>query len=110
MAPHLYLRMGGTFGAVDLTDGCWFLAGDGMCSIETRHGRAAKPSTCRLFPFNRVYRVGEVRVVDINSVLCPLQAAEGDGVRHADLIADIEELSGSPLLDVPATTPMDLPA
>ena len=109
LAPHLYLRAGGSIGAVDVTDGCWFLAGDGNCALESEHGRALKPSTCRLFPFNRVFKVGEVRVVDMNSVLCPLQPAHGDGVRWADLSREIDELSGSPLLDVAATTPLDLP-
>jgi Fe-S-cluster containining protein len=113
LAPHLYLRAGGSLGAIDLTDGCWFLAGDGNCSLESQHGRAAKPSTCRLFPFNRVFRVGDVRVVDMNSVLCPLQPADGDGARWEDLSREIDELVGlgaSPLIDVPATSPLELPA
>jgi hypothetical protein len=110
LAPHLYLRAGGTIGAVDVIDGCWFLASDGNCSIEVRHGRALKPSTCRLFPFNRVFKVGDVRVVDMNSILCPLRPAGGSGVRWADLTREIDELSSSPLVDVAATTPLDLPA
>ena len=110
LAPHLYLRPGGSLGAVDLTDGCWFLANDGNCGLEVAHGRAYKPSTCRLFPFNRVFRIGEVRVVDMNSILCPLQITSGDGVRWADLSREIDELAGSPLIDVAATTPLDLPA
>src|SRR2546428_7877452 len=75
LAPHLQLRGGGSFHAVDLTERCWFLDGNGFCDLEVKHGRAAKPSTCRLFPFNRVFRVGEVRVIDVNSVLCPLEPA-----------------------------------
>ncbi len=113
IAPQLYLRGGGSFGAVDLTDGCWFLASDGNCALEVEHGRAAKPSTCRLFPFNRIFRVGDVRVVDMNSVLCPLSSAAGDGVRWSELTREIDELvaaGGSPLIDVAATTPLELPA
>jgi Fe-S-cluster containining protein len=109
LAPHLYLRAGGSIGAVDVTDGCWFLDAGGNCDLEVRHGRATKPSTCRLFPFNRVFKVGEVRVVDMNSVLCPLQPAAGDGVRWTELSREIDELAGSPLVDVAATTPLDLP-
>lgn len=111
LAPLLRLRAGGALAAQNVADGCWFLGGDGMCRIEAEHGRGAKPGTCRLFPFNRVYRVGEVRVVDVNSVLCPVEAAAGDGVRHGDLLAEIDELAagGSPLLDVPAAAPEDLP-
>jgi Fe-S-cluster containining protein len=109
LSPHLFLRAGGTLGAVDLTDGCWFLAGDGNCSLEVKHGRSIKPSTCRLFPFNRVFLVGDIRVVDMNSVLCPLQPASGDGVRWDELTREIDELAGNPLIDVEATKPLDLP-
>ena len=109
LAPHLQLRAGGTFQAVDLTERCWFLGDSGFCDLEVAHGREAKPSTCRLFPFNRVFRVGEVRIVDVNSVLCPVEAApHGDGTRHADLAREIEGLAGSPLVDVPAWLPMEL--
>jgi Fe-S-cluster containining protein len=110
LGPHLYLRNGGSIGAVDVTDGCWFLAGDGNCTIETGHGRALKPSTCRLFPFNRIFKVGDIRVVDMNSLLCPLTPVAGVGVRWADLSREIDELAGSPLVDVVPTTPLDLPA
>jgi hypothetical protein len=109
LGPHLYLRNGGSIGAVDVTDGCWFLAGDGNCTLETRFGRALKPSTCRLFPFNRIFKIDDLRVVDMNSVLCPLQPADGNGVRWADLSREIDELSGSPLVDVEPTRPLDLP-
>ena len=39
-------------------DRCWFLADDGLCRIEAEDGRAAKPASCRLFPFNRVFTLG----------------------------------------------------
>ncbi len=60
---------------LDVSDGCWMLQPDGLCAVETGHGYAAKPHTCRLFPFNRIFQVGEVRVVDFNSKICPLQDA-----------------------------------
>ncbi len=109
LASYLRLRPGGSAYAVDLTDGCWFLAGDGNCQIEVDHGRAAKPSTCKLFPFNRVFRVRDTRVVDFNSTLCPVQVADGSGVRHQDILADIAALGASPIIDVPAPEPPGLP-
>lgn len=108
LAPHLQLRGGGSFGGVDLTERCWFLDEGGMCELETAHGRAAKPSTCRLFPFNRVFKLGEVRVIDVNSMLCPVEPRPGAGQSHAELLAEIDALAGSSLLDVPAWQPMEL--
>ncbi len=70
-------------------DRCWFLADDGLCRIEVEDGRAAKPASCRLFPFNRVFRLGSHLIVDYNSVICPLQVGD-DGVAHADVLAEIE--------------------
>ncbi|MSP63684.1 MAG: YkgJ family cysteine cluster protein [Myxococcales bacterium] len=111
LAPHLQLGGGGTFRAVDLTERCWFLEESGLCELETKHGRDAKPSTCRLFPFNRVFRVGDVRVVDVNSLLCPVAAAApGQGASHAALREEIASLEGSAVLDVPAWQPAELPA
>jgi hypothetical protein len=110
VVPHLYLRGGDSFGVFDFTDACWMLADNGNCGLEVRHGRAAKPSTCRLFPFNRVFRVGEVRIIDMNSSLCPLQAS-GNGVRWSDITREIDEviaLGGSPLVDIVPTSPLDL--
>lgn len=69
-------------------DRCWFLADDGLCRIEVEDGRAAKPASCRLFPFNRVFRVGTYTVIDYNSVICPLVVGEG-GTTHADVLAEI---------------------
>jgi Fe-S-cluster containining protein len=76
----------------DVTDGCWFLQHDGRCSVELEHGYAAKPHTCRLFPFNRIFPVGGVRLVDFNSKICPLQDASDarDGQSWDDLARQIE--------------------
>jgi Fe-S-cluster containining protein len=87
-------RRGDALTAFNPRDRCWFLADDGLCRIEVEDGRAAKPASCRLFPFNRVFRVGDVVVVDYNSVICPLQLAPaGDGVTHAEIAAEIESIS-----------------
>ena len=58
--------------AFDLADGCWALADDGRCGIELAHGRAAKPSTCRLFPVNRLWRAGATTIVELQLAQCPL--------------------------------------
>jgi hypothetical protein len=108
LAPHVQLRAGGSFGAIDLTERCWFLASDGMCRIEVDHGRDAKPTTCRLFPFNRVFRLGAVRIVDVNSVLCPVEPADGAGQSHEALLEEMARLEGSPMLDTPPWQPLDL--
>jgi Fe-S-cluster containining protein len=87
-------RRGDALTAFNPRDRCWFLADDGLCRIEVEDGRAAKPASCRLFPFNRVFRVGDIVVVDYNSVICPLQLAPaGDGVTHAEIAAEIESIS-----------------
>ena len=74
-------RRGDAITAFNPRDRCWFLADDGLCRVEVEDGRAAKPASCRLFPFNRVFHIGTTMVVDYNSVICPLQI--GDGRRHA---------------------------
>jgi Fe-S-cluster containining protein len=98
-------RRGDAITAFNPRDRCWFLADDGLCRIETEDGRAAKPASCRLFPFNRVFHIGTTMVVDFNSVICPLQLAPaGDGVAHADIVAEIMTIQD------PAITGTSLPA
>jgi len=82
-------RRGDAITAFNPRDRCWFLADDGLCRIEVEDGRAAKPASCRLFPFNRVFRAGAWTIVDYNSVICPLEVVAGDGVAHADVLAEI---------------------
>ncbi len=98
---------GGYVRLPDVTDGCWFLRNDGMCAYEQDHGRAAKFTTCRLFPFNRVFRAGAVRVVDVNSVVCPVEDAlgSGTGVTYAELRADLEAVGEGPLTSNSAELP-----
>lgn len=107
LAPFLEPLPGGYVRLPDVTDGCWFLRSDGLCSYEIEHGRAAKFTTCRLFPFNRVFRAGSVRVVDVNSVVCPVQDAygTGTGVTHEELERDLRELGEGPLTTNSAEPP-----
>jgi len=90
LAPFLR-RRGDAITAFNPRDRCWFLADDGMCRVEVEDGRAAKPASCRLFPFNRVFRIGSYTIVDYNSVICPMQVGEG-GVSHAEIVAEIESI------------------
>src|SRR5450755_3003735 len=67
--------MPGRWDIVETADGCAMLEPTGLCHLEVAHGRAEKPLTCRLFPFNAIARIGEVRVVDFHNRICPLQDA-----------------------------------
>jgi hypothetical protein len=92
--------------AFDLEDGCWALGADGRCDVEVTHGREAKPSTCRLFPVNRLMTFGEHRVVDLHLADCPLVDGATNPrtlIRWDDVARDLGEL------DVMGTTPT-LPA
>lgn len=90
---------GATWTVFNPRDRCWFLDDDGWCRVERDHGRDAKPASCRLFPFNRVFRVAGWLVVDYNAVICPLRAPlpESDDaavglsgrVSHASVLAEI---------------------
>src|SRR5678815_486610 len=57
-------RRGDATTAFNPRDRCWFLDDDQLCRVEREHGRARKPASCRLFPFNRIYRIGSWAVVD----------------------------------------------
>ena len=99
IAPLLQPLPGGYVRLPDVSDGCWFLGSDGMCGYEQTHGRAAKFTTCRLFPFNRVFRIGSTQVVDVNSVVCPIEDASGHGVHHAELVSELAAIGNSPLTE-----------
>jgi Fe-S-cluster containining protein len=58
--------------ARNLQPACFFLDGQNMCSIQVKHGYAAKPETCRLFPFNGISRAGDFLIVAPHRGLCPL--------------------------------------
>ncbi|MBA3392452.1 MAG: YkgJ family cysteine cluster protein [Deltaproteobacteria bacterium] len=85
-------RRGDAITAFNPRDRCWFLADDGLCRIELEDGRAAKPASCRLFPFNRVFQIGGYTVVDYNSVICPLEVGDA-GVTHAEIAAEIASIA-----------------
>jgi Fe-S-cluster containining protein len=93
-------RRGEAITAFNPRDRCWFLADDGLCRIEVEDGRSAKPASCRLFPFNRVFRIGSYTIVDYNSVICPLQVA-GDGVGHAEVAAEIAAIADPTVVGTP---------
>jgi len=97
-------RRGEAVTAFNPRDRCWFLADDGLCRIEVEDGRAAKPASCRLFPFNRVFRIGAYTVVDYNSVICPLAVVASGGIAHAEVAGEIAAVSD------PAVVGTQLPA
>ena len=82
-------RRGDAITAFNPRDRCWFLADDGLCRVEIEDGRAAKPASCRLFPFNRVFRAGSYTIVDYNSVICPLTVVDDGGITHDEVLAEI---------------------
>jgi len=84
-------RRGAALTVFNPRDRCWFLDDGGLCDLETSGGREAKPASCRLFPFNRVFHVGALTVVDYNSVICPLRAAPGgEGIPWSEVRAEVE--------------------
>ena len=93
-------QRGGVWTAINPRGACWFLGDEGLCRVEVAHGREAKPAACRLFPFNRVFLVGDIRVVDFNSVICPLSAPEqgeeelgpAGRIAHAELLDEIARI------------------
>ncbi len=84
-------RRGDAITAFNPRDRCWFLEDDGLCRIEVEDGREAKPASCRLFPFNRVFRIANYTVVDFNSSICPLTVGD-DGISQAEVHAEIESI------------------
>jgi len=93
-------RRGEAITAFNPRDRCWFLADDGLCRVEVEDGRAAKPASCRLFPFNRVFRIGDYTIVDYNSVICPLTVGD-DGITHASIAAEIATITDPSIVGTP---------
>lgn len=86
LTPFLRKR-GAAWTAFNPRGRCFFLDDQGLCRVEMDHGRAQKPASCRLFPFNRVFRLGAYTIVDYNSVICPLQVfpdRDADAAAHDD--------------------------
>jgi hypothetical protein len=75
--------------------GCFFLRDGGLCGIHADQGFAAKPETCRLFPFNNFVRFGNYLVVAPHAGLCPLETvaspALSDCSRHELLLSAIDQ-------------------
>jgi Fe-S-cluster containining protein len=94
-------RRGAALTVFNPRDRCWFLADDGLCRIESEDGRAAKPASCRLFPFNRVFRLGTWTVVDYNSVVCPLRVGGEGLVAHDDVWREIEDIVDPAIVGTP---------
>jgi len=65
-------RQGDYVGFFNPSDACIFLEGDNRCRIEREHGKAAKPSVCRLFPFNHFRHIGKAIAV-LPHFTCPLR-------------------------------------
>jgi len=93
-------RRGDAITAFNPRDRCWFLADDGLCRIEVEDGRPAKPASCRLFPFNRIFRIGPYTVVDYNAVVCPLRVGD-HGTSHAEIAAEIATITDPALIGTP---------
>ncbi len=94
---------------VEANDGCAMLEPSGFCHLEVTRGRAEKPLTCRLFPFNAIARIGAVRVVDFHNVICPLQdvADARTGQPWAALAAEIEAEGDAALVNAKSQLPPD---
>lgn len=112
LAPFMR-NTGGAWTARNPRGRCWFLGDDGLCRVEVDHGRAAKPAACRLFPFNRVFRLGAFTVIDFNSVICPLRAhraADDDApglsgrIAFDALLADLATVKDAALIASPLPT------
>ncbi|WP_309668990.1 YkgJ family cysteine cluster protein [Gemmatimonas sp.] len=73
--PHLRFFLAERDGLVvqNCAPACFFLANDGRCSLQVEQGYAAKPETCRLFPFIDIRRVGQVLIVAPHGDMCPLE-------------------------------------
>lgn len=75
--------------------GCHFQDPDNFCGLERKHGKAAKPGVCTLFPFNVLRRLGPAIVVAPH-YLCPLRvvvpAAPGEVEgTHAGIVSAVAE-------------------
>ena len=96
----------------NLAPACFFLTDGAQCSIQENHGFAAKPVTCRLFPFNRLQIAGDHLIVWPHPTLCPLRVVSGPArarqSRH-DVLLDMlmESTIGSKVRMTPALQGVD---
>ena len=83
--------------AVTMIDGrCTYLAGDGACELHRRHGAAAKPSGCAIYPATFAFDGEAVRV--------------SLGVECACIAKSLGKKDGTPLVAEAAAERGDLPA
>ena len=91
--------------ARNLNPACFFLDGQNYCRIQVERGYAAKPETCRLFPFNNLRRAGDFLIVAPHPNLCPLAilpyGESSEASDHDELLAAIS--AGGIGTDVPGT-------
>jgi hypothetical protein len=114
LVPFMQLRDGLVMASTS-GEGCWQLADDGRCNLEVTFGHTAKPSTCRLFPTNRLARAGDVTVVDLQLASCPIgdardvpQRPGATVIRWADVERELAEAgAGAVTMDakLPPATP-----
>lgn len=114
LVPFMQLRDGLVMASTS-GEGCWQLADDGRCSLEVSFGHTAKPSTCRLFPTNRLLRAGDVTIVELQLASCPIGDArdvpERPGatvIRWADVERELAE-AGAGALTLEARLPPATP-
>ncbi len=94
---------GGLVAFHDFADGCRFLADDNACELHRRHGPAAKPRLCRLFPFSRLLDVDGLWVL-LPHPLCPWTPSPTGRDRrshHPTLLAELGEAPANELLVAP---------
>ncbi|MDX9723214.1 MAG: YkgJ family cysteine cluster protein [Myxococcota bacterium] len=91
LASFARLR-GSTWTFANPRGACFFLDEQGWCVLEKELGRSSKPAACRLFPVNRVFLAGSLRVVDYNAVICPLRydPLSPEAISHDELLAEID--------------------
>ena len=88
--------------SINLRSGCWFLDSEGLCQIHSKADVAHKPAACRLFPFNRIFYFRGIRIVDFNSVICPLIPSETQPeIRHTQINEEISRIKQKELISSP---------
>jgi hypothetical protein len=70
---------------------CFFLTNQGLCGVQAAKGYAAKPETCKLFPFNNFRWAGGYLIVRPHLSLCPLQITQrfNQASGHKELFANM---------------------
>lgn len=81
-------------GVMNLPPSCFFLDSDNRCQVHNEFGYDAKPETCRLFPFNAIFSVGDHLLVRGHDFLCPLtvlpDGQKSDASQHELLVANMQ--------------------